>query len=216
MCNTTGLIAEGLVEDAQVEHPVVDDEEEDGPFHERPVEALHTFLDEGRLVVEVFQREEVAGRDEEQGHVELEDELAQPSWGFCVGDDHQDNGDALGDGNSCVSFHLFTFSPLQPRGEQMTQPASEPFPGAAAAFVFLICQEVTLLCVLDELLFQLVRHVLVDDDGVDLVIEAQAAGVEVRAADGTVLAVDHHDLRVVEARTVAPDAGSALHQLNYI
>ena len=93
------------------------DEEEHGPLDEWPIESLHSFLDEGSLVVEVFQREEVAGCDEEQGHVELEDELAEPSWSLRMGNDHQDDGDAFGDGYGGVARHSQGVSrcPSQPR-----------------------------------------------------------------------------------------------------
>ena len=105
MGDTTGLVAVGLVEDAEVEHPVVDDQEEDRPLDERPVETLDALLDERRLVVEVAQREEIAGGDEEQWHVELEDELAEPARGLGVGDHHQDDGNTLADRDDGVAFH---------------------------------------------------------------------------------------------------------------
>ena len=47
------FIAINLVEDSDVEHPVVDDEEEEGPFDKGPVESFDPFLDEGGFIVEV-------------------------------------------------------------------------------------------------------------------------------------------------------------------
>ena len=94
----------------------------------------------------------------------------------------------------------------------MSQPASEPLPPGATALIFLFRQEVTLLRVFNEFIIQLTRDVLVDDQGIDLIVEAQTAGIEVRTANCTELPVDHHDLRVVEARTVSPDLRSPLHQ----
>ena len=48
-------IAIDLVEDADVEHPVVDDQKENRPLDKGPVESLDTLLDKGRFVVQVFQ-----------------------------------------------------------------------------------------------------------------------------------------------------------------
>ena len=89
------FIAIDLVEDPYVEHPVVDDQEEEGPFDKGPVEAFDSFLDKGCLILEVTCREEIACRDEEQWHVEFEDELTEPAWCFCMGDDHQNDCDSL-------------------------------------------------------------------------------------------------------------------------
>lgn len=45
------FIAINLVEYADVEHPVVKDEEDEGPFDERPVETFDSFLDEGGFIL---------------------------------------------------------------------------------------------------------------------------------------------------------------------
>ena len=111
-----------------------------------------------------------------------------------MGNDHEDDGDTLGDGYDGIPFHRFNLSPLQPWSEQMSQPASEPLPPGATALIFLFRQEVTLFRVFNEFIIQLTRDVLVDDQGIDLIVEAQTAGIEVRTANSTVLAVDHHDL----------------------
>ena len=89
------FVAIDLVEDADVEHPVVDDEEEEGPFDERPVESFYSFFDEGGFIVEVTCGEEVACCDEEQRHVEFEDKLTEPSWRFRMGHNHQNDCDPL-------------------------------------------------------------------------------------------------------------------------
>ena len=90
MEHTALFITIDLVEDADVEHPVVDDQKEKSPLDKRPVETFDPFLDEGGFVLEITFGKEIAGRDEEQGHVELEDELTKPAGCLCMGDDHQD------------------------------------------------------------------------------------------------------------------------------
>ena len=62
-------------------------------------------LDKGGLVIEVFQGEEITCRNEEQGHVELEDELTQPAWCLGVGNDHQNDGDTFTDRDDGFALH---------------------------------------------------------------------------------------------------------------
>ena len=71
----------------------------------------------------------------------------------------------------------------------MPEPAAETLPVGAALLVFFLAQVVTLTGVLDELLVEFMSHLFVNDDGVDFVVEAQAAGVEVRAANGAEAAI---------------------------
>ena len=97
------FIAIDLVEDADVEHPVVENQEDERPFHKGPVEAFDSFLDKGGFIVEVTCGEEKAGSDEEQGHVELEDELTEPARCLCMGDDHQYDGDTLRHRNNGIA-----------------------------------------------------------------------------------------------------------------
>ena len=85
-----------LVEYADVEHPIVDDQKEKSPFDKGPVEAFDSFLDEGGLIMKVACGEKITGCDEEQGHVEFEDELTEPAGCLCMSDDHQDDGNAFG------------------------------------------------------------------------------------------------------------------------
>ena len=65
MGNASRLVAIDLIEDTDVKHPVVDDQEKHRPFYKRPVETLDAFLHERGFIVEILQREEVACRDEE-------------------------------------------------------------------------------------------------------------------------------------------------------
>ena len=75
MEHATLFIAIDFIEDADVEHPVVDDQEEDRPFDERYIETFDAFLDEGGLVMEILRGKEEACCDEEKRHVEFEDKL---------------------------------------------------------------------------------------------------------------------------------------------
>ena len=81
------------------------------------VESFYAFLDEGGFIVEVTCGEEVACCDEEQRHVEFEDKLTEPSRCFRMGDDHQNDGDALGngDGGVAVYSHGCSNEPNHPR-----------------------------------------------------------------------------------------------------
>ena len=99
------LVAVLFVENTDVEHPVVDDQEKHRPFDKRPVKPFYPLLDEGGFIVEVFQREEIACGDEEERHVEFEDKPAEPprSLGMC--DHHQNNGYTFADGNGRIAFH---------------------------------------------------------------------------------------------------------------
>ena len=56
--------------------------------------------------MEIFRGEEKACRDEKQGHVEFEDEFAQPARCLSVGDYHQDDSDALCNRNNGIPFHF--------------------------------------------------------------------------------------------------------------
>ena len=116
MEHATVFIAIDLIEDADVEHPVMDNEEEDRPFDERPIESLDTFLDKGGLVGEILLRKEIARRHEKQGHVELKDKPAEPSRSLGVGNDHQYDGNAFSNGYGRIPLHfsLLTFHFLQP------------------------------------------------------------------------------------------------------
>ena len=88
MQHTTLFIAIDLVEDTDVEHPIVNNQKEKRPFDKRPVKPFDPFLDESGFIMEIACGEEKACCDEEKGHVELEDEFTEPSWCLCMGDDH--------------------------------------------------------------------------------------------------------------------------------
>ena len=100
------FIAIHLVEDAYVEHPVVDNEEKHRPLDERHIESFDAFLDKGGLVVEIFRGEKIASGDEEEGHVKLEDEPAQPSRCFGMRYHHQDDGDTLSNRYCRIPLHF--------------------------------------------------------------------------------------------------------------
>ena len=76
MGDTAYLIAVELIQNANLEHQIVDDEEKHTPFDKGEIESLDAFLNEGSFVLQIFQREEIACCDEEEWHVELEDKLA--------------------------------------------------------------------------------------------------------------------------------------------
>ena len=71
MCDSTLFIAIYLVQNANVEHQVVEQQKDDAPLDEGPVEPLETLLDERHLVIEVAKGEKVTGSRKEQRHVEL-------------------------------------------------------------------------------------------------------------------------------------------------
>ena len=151
----TGFVAVLFVEYAEVEHPVVDDQKEDRPLHEGPVESFHPFPDEGGFVVEVFQGEEVTRRDEEERHVELEDELTEPPRCLGMRYHHQDDGNAFADGYGRITFHRRS----EYEGEQVAKPPLEAVPDILALFPALGGHIVALLHVLHEAVLQLMgRH----------------------------------------------------------
>ena len=106
------FIAVDLVQDTDAEHRVVDYQEEERPLDKRPIESFEPFLNKSGLVVKIACGEEIAGGDEEQGHVELEDELTEPSGRLSMPYDHQDDGNALRYRNRRIPIHysLFTFT----------------------------------------------------------------------------------------------------------
>ena len=106
MEHTALLVAVDFIEDADVEHPIVDDQEEYRPFDKWEVEALDALLHKGGFIVEILCGEEIACCDEEERHVEFENESAQPAGCLGVGDDHQDDGNALTNGYDSISFHF--------------------------------------------------------------------------------------------------------------
>ena len=75
----------------------MDNQEEYRPLDEWPIQSLDPFLDKRRLVIQVLQREEIACRDKEKGHVKFEDEMAEPARCLSMGNHHQDNGNAFAD-----------------------------------------------------------------------------------------------------------------------
>jgi hypothetical protein len=103
--HTTHLVAIHLVQNAYLEHQVVDKQKEHTPFHKRDIKTLDALLYKRGFIVQILQREKVACCNKEQWHVELEDESAQPAWSFGMGYHHQDNGQTLGYGYYGVSVH---------------------------------------------------------------------------------------------------------------
>ena len=98
----------------------------------------------------------------------------------------------------------------------MTEPTLEPVPGILAFLPLLVGHIVTLLHILHEPVLQLMGGDRVLDEGIDLVVVAQAAGIEVRTAYGTELPIDHHDFRMVESRPVTPDMGTTFRQFLHV
>ena len=117
MEHTSLVITIDLVENTDVEHPVVDDQEEKSPFDKGPIQTFDSFLDEGGFIMEIACGEEIACCDEEQGHVEFEDKLTEPAGRLCMGNDHQNNGDALRNRNRGVAgySHGCNNDPNHPR-----------------------------------------------------------------------------------------------------
>lgn len=105
---------------------------------------------------------------------------------------------------------------LQERAEQVGKPAAEALPGSAHFEPTLLRKTHALLRVAGEHVVEFFRGAAVDDHGILLIVEAQRAGIEVGASQGAEAAVDHHDLRVVEARLVNPYRGTAAHHLMHV
>ena len=83
----------------------MDNQEENRPFYHGPVESLNTLLYECRFVVQVFQRKEIASRDEEEWHVEFKDEFAETAWCLSMGYHHEDDSNTFADGYGRVAIH---------------------------------------------------------------------------------------------------------------
>ena len=103
--HSTHLVAVGLVQYSYLEHQVVDGQKEYAPLYKWHVESFYALLHKCSLVVQIFQREEVACCDEEQRHVELEDKRTERTWSLGMGYHHQYDGYTLGYRYHCVSVH---------------------------------------------------------------------------------------------------------------
>ena len=95
--NTAHFIAIHLVQDTNLEHQIMDKQEEHAPLNKGDIKALYALFYKRGFIVQVLQREEIACRDEEKGHVEFEDEVAEPARCLSMGYHHQDNGNAFAD-----------------------------------------------------------------------------------------------------------------------
>ena len=143
--------------------------------------------------------------------MELEDKLAEPAWCLGMSYHHQDDGNTFADGYGGIALHG-----LKHEGEQMAEPSLELMPRVLTLLQILSRHVVTFLSVLNKFVFQLVSRLWVDNQRVDLIIEAQTAGIKVRTAHCAVFPINHHNLGVVEPRTVAPDTGTTLGQFLHV
>ena len=173
MEHATLFIAIDFIKDTNVEHPVVDDQEEDRPFDERHIETFDAFLDEGGFVMKILRGKEEACRDEEKRHVEFEDKLTQPAWCLGMGYHHQDDGYALRNRNNGIPFHfsLLTFHFLQPGGEQAAEPSAELLPARAETVPFLFGEEHALQFVTVEHIIEFLGSLTIHDQSVLFVVE---------------------------------------------
>ena len=81
----------------------------------------------------------------------------------------------------------------------MAEPPFEFLPGRTCFLPFLLSHVVAFLGVLKKLILQLMGGLWVDDDGIDLIIISQTAGIQVRTSYSAVFPIHHHDLRVMES-----------------
>ena len=82
----------------------MEEQEEDAPFQERDVEPLEASGAEAPGILHIASREEITGRDEEEGHVEGVDDAREHIWGLRVSDHHEDDGEPLADGDHRIAF----------------------------------------------------------------------------------------------------------------
>ena len=101
----------------------MDNQEEYRPLQEGYIESLEALLDEGRLVMKIFQGEEITCCDEEDRHVELIEESTDGIWSIGMSDDHQDDGERLTDRDDSITLHG-----LQEWSKQMGKPSAEFLP----------------------------------------------------------------------------------------
>ena len=77
------------------------------PLHKRHVESFEALADKRHLIVKITYGEEIACCREEQGHVKLVKEMVQHVRAFGMADDHEDDGDSLGNADSRVAHNCF-------------------------------------------------------------------------------------------------------------
>lgn len=94
----------------------------------------------------------------------------------------------------------------------MGKPSDEFLPGCAEHVPTFFRQSEAVQLVFVEHAVKFLCAAWVDDDGVVFVVEPQAAGVEVGAADGAETAVNRNDFRVMKSRFVYPDFHAVFHQ----
>ena len=95
----------------------------------------------------------------------------------------------------------------------MGKPTTETLPGCAELLPCFRREIDALVLVALKHIIEFASCAAVDDDGILLVVETHAAGIEIGAANGAETTIDHHDFRVVEARLIEPHVGTALHEL---
>ena len=94
----------------------------------------------------------------------------------------------------------------------MAEPPFEFYPSCASLLPFLLSHEVAFLGILKKLILQLMGGLWVDDDGIDLIVISQTAGIQVRTAYGAVFPIHHHNLRVMETWAIAPNIDPTFRQ----
>lgn len=97
MEHAAGGVAVGLTQNAQREKQVVEAEQDQAPFDKRHVEPLYTVREECTLLVQVLGIEEIAGTDEKDGDMELENPVINPARSSRVRKNDQDNRYGLAD-----------------------------------------------------------------------------------------------------------------------
>lgn len=78
-------------------------QKEDAPLDEGPVKLLQAMGHKGAPVENILGAKEVAGAEEKDGNVELEDKMIQPRRCAGMGDNHQDDGNCFCDGKRGIS-----------------------------------------------------------------------------------------------------------------
>ena len=95
--------------------------------------------------------------------------------------------------------------------KQVGEPSTELLPSCSNLVPRLFRHLEALLFVAPEHVVKLTGSPLVYDNSVFLKVTFQAACIQVGAANGAVLSVDHHNLGMVEAWHVQPDNSATLH-----
>ena len=94
-----------LIENSNLEHQVVQHQEQQAPFHKWHIQPLEALLAEKPRVLLVFLTKEIACCYEKQRHVKQVDEVDDKPVALGVTDAHQDNGYSFANRQISVSRH---------------------------------------------------------------------------------------------------------------